>query len=184
MDAIELLRSQIRESYDWLELTVSDITQEQANWRPPGLANSIGSTYAHLMITADAGFNSQLYGGMPVMATKFRGEVGLSEMPHAAGGWHDWNALTVDWARLNEYGRAVRACVERHLDALSPADLMLRVDMRPHGLGIWKGLDIYDLHGIKHVRLHGGEIACLKGLQGVRGYLGGADAPDLVRVAV
>ena len=184
MDAIALLRHQIIESYDWLELTVSDITPDQANWRPPGKANSIGSTYAHLIITADAGFNSQLHGGMPVMATKFRGQVGLSEMPHAAGGWHDWNALIVDWARLKEYGLAVRESIEGLLVSLSPEELELSVDMQAHGLGMWKGLDIYDLHGNKHVRLHGGEIACLKGMQGARGYLGGADASDLVPVAI
>src|SRR5574341_390788 len=143
MDAIDLLRRQIVESYDWLDLTVSDITQEQANWRPPGKANSIGSTYAHLIIAADAGFNSQLHGGMPVMATKFRGKVGLSEMPHAAGGWHDWNALTVDWEQLKEYGHAVRQCIEQRLASLSPEELELSVDMRAHGLGMWKGLDVY-----------------------------------------
>jgi hypothetical protein len=172
MDAIELLRRQIPESYDWLELTVSDVTQDQANWRPPGTANSIASTYAHLMITADAGFNTQLHGGMPIMATEFKGQVGLSEMPHAAGGWQDWNNLTVDWVRLQEYGRAVRQCIDRYLEKLTPEELELPVDMRPWGLGVWKGLEIYDLHGNKHVRMHGGEIACLKGLQGAQGYLG------------
>jgi hypothetical protein len=42
--------------------------------------------------------------------------------------------------------------------------------MSVHGLGVWKGLDIYNLHGIDHPRLHGGEIACLKGLQGAKGW--------------
>src|SRR3989304_2877357 len=86
MDTLALLRFQIRECYTWLEMTLSDITEEQANWQPPGIANPIGATYAHLMITADAGFNSQLHGGMPIMASEFRGKIGLSEMPHAAGG--------------------------------------------------------------------------------------------------
>jgi len=74
MDAIDLLRYQIRETYAWLEMTLSDITEEQANWQPPGIANPIGA--------------------------------------------------------------------------------------------VWKGLDVYLLHGINHPRLHGGEIACLKGMQG------------------
>ncbi|MBI2912984.1 MAG: DinB family protein [Chloroflexi bacterium] len=169
MDAIELLRYQIKGTYTWLEMTVSDVTQEQANWRPPGVANPIGAVYAHLMITADAGFNSQLHGGMPIMATEFRGQVGLSEMPHAHGGWRDWSRLEVDWKLLREYGRAVARCVERYVDALSPAELEMRVDMTAHGQGVWKGLDIY-VDGISHPRLHGGEIACLKGLQGVLGW--------------
>lgn len=178
MDAIELLRWQTRKAYEWLEETISDITQEQANWQPAGTANPIGANYAHVMITADAGFNTQLFGGMPIMATKFKGQIGLSEMPHAAGGWHDWSRLRVDWHRLRDYGRAVRECVERHVDSLTPEGLERRVDMTAHGLGIWKGLDIVDLHGQHHVRIHGGEIACLKGLQGGQGYARIAIIPD------
>lgn len=123
MDAIELLRWQTNMASAWLESTVEDVTEEQANWQPGGTANSIAANYAHLMITADAGFNSQLLGGMPIMATKFRGRIGLSEMPHAAGGWHDWSKLRVDWERLCEYGQAVRADVESHVNALTPVDL-------------------------------------------------------------
>lgn len=170
MDAIDLLRWQVKQTYAWLEMTLRDISQEQANWQPPGVANPIGATYAHLMITADAGFNSQLHGGMPIMATEFKGQIGLSEMPHAAGGWHDWSKLRVDWEPLRGYGRRVYRCIEGYLDSLTAEELELRVDMSAHGLGIWKGLDIYNLHGISHARIHGGEIACLKGLQGAEGW--------------
>ena len=34
----------------------------------------------------------------------------------------------------------------------------------------WKKIDVYYLHGGSHVYMHGGEIACLKGLQGAEGY--------------
>ena len=121
------------------------------------------------MIGADVGFNSQLHGGMPIMATEFRGQVGLSEMPRARGGWLDWSLLQVDWNALRDYGRAVARCVERYIDALSLAELELRVDMTPHG-GILTGLEIYNVNGISHPRLHGGEIACLKGMQGAAGW--------------
>jgi len=178
MHAIGLLRWQTKTAWEWLETTIGDITEEQANWRPGGTANPIGANYAHLVITADAGFNTQLLGGMPIMAMKFRGQIGLSEMPHAAGGWHDWSRLSVDWARLREYGQAVRENVESHVDSLIAEDLERRVDMTAHGLGIWKGLNIVDLHGHHHARIHGGEIACLKGLQGAQGYQRIAVVPD------
>jgi hypothetical protein len=181
MDAIELLRWQTSTAWDWLDETVGDITEEQANWRPAGTANPIGANYAHLMITADAGFNSQLLGGMPIMATRFRGQIGLSEMPHAAGGWDDWSRLQVDWARLREYGQAVRECVEAHVNALTPEDLERRVDMTAHGLGVWKGLRQIDLHSHHHVRIHGGEIAVLKGMQGLQGYARVGVIPDGMR---
>ena len=75
----------------------------------------------------------------------------------------------VDWEAFRRYAREVHGCVEGYLDSLSTAELERRVDMSARGLGIWKGLDVYNVHGIYHPRLHGGEIACLKGLQGGHG---------------
>jgi len=60
---------------------------------------------------------------------------------------------------------------------LSADDLERPVDMSRSGLGTWMGRDLLVLHGFRHIYLHGGEIACLKGLQGAKGYLGGFDAP-------
>ena len=39
-----------------------------------------------------------------------------------------------------------------------------------YALGMWTGLNIYILHGYDHPKLHGGEIACLKGLQGAHDW--------------
>jgi hypothetical protein len=44
MDAIDLIRYQTRQSWAWLNMTVEGITDEMANWQPPGVANSIAAT--------------------------------------------------------------------------------------------------------------------------------------------
>jgi hypothetical protein len=170
MDAIQLLRAQTRSAWDWLDSILASVTKEQANWQPGGTANSIAAGYAHLMVTADVGFNTQLKGQMPIIATAFRGDVGLSEPFNARGGWSDWTTVRADWGKLREYGLAVHEEVLRHVDSATDADLERQVDMTPHGLGMWKGLEIFTLHGINHPRLHGGEFACVKGLLGVEGY--------------
>ena len=170
MDAIDLLRQQTKGAWDWLESILADINEEQANWQPGGTANSISAGYAHLVVTADNGFNTQLKGQMPIIATEFKGQVGLSEPFNASGGWRDWSAVRADWKMLRTYGRAVHQEVFRHVEGMTPEDLERRVDMTPYGLGVWTGLEIFTLHGINHPRLHGGEIACLKGLQGAAGY--------------
>jgi hypothetical protein len=51
------------------------------------------------------------------------------------------------------------------LDELSEGHLEMSVDMTRVGLGVWAGRGMVELHGIDHPRIHGGEIACLKGLQ-------------------
>jgi hypothetical protein len=171
MDAIELLRDEIKSAWAWLEFTVHDVTQEQAIWQPPGTANSIGVAYAHLIISADAGFNSQFDGHLPVIARDFGGKVGLSEMNTLFGDMHEWGRrVRIDWDALHAYGRAVQHCVEEYAERLSAADLDRPVDMTAWGLGMWNGLAVYKLHGFGHVKIHGGEIACLKGLQGGRGW--------------
>ncbi len=44
MGELDFFRGQVRSAWGWLERTVSDVTDEQANWWPPGKANSIGAT--------------------------------------------------------------------------------------------------------------------------------------------
>ncbi len=171
MDAVDVIRDEIKSAWAWLEFTVHDVTQEQAVWQPPGTANSIGVAYAHLVICADVGFNSQFDGGQPVISRDFHGQVGLSEMNTVFGDMHEWGRrVQIDWDALHAYGRAVERSVLDYADRLSPSDLTRPVDMRPRGLGMWDGLEAYKLHGFGHVKIHGGEIACLKGLQGSTGW--------------
>jgi len=75
----------------------------------------------------------------------------------------------MDLAAFRQYAAAVRQTVESWLDRMT-LDLLARdVDMTPFGLGAWKGLEIFNLH-VHHPRIHGGEIACLKGMQGATGW--------------
>jgi hypothetical protein len=43
-------------------------------------------------------------------------------------------------------------------------------DTTGKSMGIWTGIDVWSLHGWTHVHMHGGEIACVKGLQNLEGY--------------
>lgn len=171
MDVIDLLRHQVRDTYAWLEMTLEDVSEAQANWNPPGTANSIAAVYAHTIIAADVGFSTQIHGIMPLIAASYGGRIGLSEMAQPLRDWNAWaSRMQADWSLLRRYGRDVKEHVERLVDAATEEHLEKPIDMTPVGLGIWKGVDIFNLHGINHIRIHGGEIACLKGLQGGRGW--------------
>jgi hypothetical protein len=74
--------------------------------------------------------------------------------------------VRVDWAGFRGYARAVGEAIKEHLRSLTLEVLEREVDMSRWGLGRWKGLEFYNVHGINHPYLHGGEIACLKGMQG------------------
>ncbi len=177
MDALDLLRHLTKKAYAWLETNTEDVSHEQANWRPPGTANSIAATYAHAVISADVDLNRRFHGQEPLIAGTWGERVGLGEIfPD------DWSVSgDINWEALRDYGRDVRRCVEALVDSVTMADLERRFDMKYWGrdangalvdvnLGVWKGIDVYTLHGVDHITMHGGEIACLKGLQGGQGY--------------
>ena len=180
MDTIEVIRYQVRRSYDWLAVTVSDITDEVANWQPGGLANSIAATYAHTFISADEDFNQVYLGGEMVLKGEWARRAGLSEPPpFGEWGWGEWGRrMTMDWAAFQQYATAIRATMGGILVGLAEEDLRRDIDMTPFGIGIWKGLDLFLLHA-HHPYIHGGEIACLKGMQGKQGWPRPAGNPML-----
>ena len=176
MEVVDFLRQQVRRAWDWLETTVSDVTDEQANWWPPGTANSIGAGYLHTVINPDVEINRLLFGRVPIIERDWGGDVGQGTR-YDPDRFDQWTrGMHVQWDRLHSYGRAVHSWLVGSLDELTEPDLARPVDMSRAGLGMWTGLDLYVLHGFSHIYQHGGEIACLKGLQGATGYLGGVDA--------
>lgn len=171
MDVLDELRYEAKSSYDWLEAIVSDVSDEQANWRPPGRANTIALTYFHIVGNADEDLNEHLFQRPQLSDGAWRGRTGVGTGPSA------WAAgERVDWTALREYGRAMHAFVLETLDSLTEADLQRRVSMGSEVLGIWEGIEVIRLTVGRHIWMHGGEIACLKGLQGAKGYLSGKDA--------
>ena len=36
MNAVDVIRHQMKSAYAWLQNIISDVTQEEANWQPPG----------------------------------------------------------------------------------------------------------------------------------------------------
>jgi hypothetical protein len=124
-----------------------------------------------IVINTDVEIRRLLYGKEPLIEGRWQGKAGTG-VPYDRERFDDtWErGARVDWPLLREYGRAVHVDLLSSVDVLTGEALEWPVDMRRSGLGMWRGSDIYRLHGWNHIRLHGGEIACLKDLQGMRGY--------------
>ena len=155
------------------------MTAEQANWWPPGTANSIGATYLHVVINTDVEISRLIYDCEPLVE-QWEGNVG-QPLPYDPDRFDRWvRHGPVEWELLRRYGRAVHATLLEWLDLLTEAQLDMPVDMTRAGLGVWQGRDLFVLHGFEHPQMHGGEIAVLKGLQGGVGHF----EPDEFRAAV
>jgi len=177
-NVISLLREQMKGLHELLEGTVADVTTEQAHWIPPGKALPIGATYAHVVVGEDGVVNGMLKGGAPLFAAAWAGKTGLSEPPPSFDpkkpGFPDWSGwarkVKVDLPALRKYAQAVYAASDDFLASLRGKDLDRPVDLSALGLG--KSTMLFVIHNgiLGNGFTHCGEIACLKGLQGKKGY--------------
>ena len=53
MNTVELLQHSLGSAFGILGQVTADLTQEQADWQPPGIANPIGAMYWHTISGAD-----------------------------------------------------------------------------------------------------------------------------------
>lgn len=172
MDTVTLLREYVKGSHAYLEGTLGDTMPEQIQWLPCGRASSIVANYAHLVCAEDHRVNTLAAGKAPLYATTMDGETGLNALPQV-GDWSAWaQGLTADLPALRTYAQAVYANTDAFLAGLSGADLDRTVDLAALGYGAVP-LSLFILTFVGgHTAQHTGEISCLKGLQGFRGYPG------------
>ena len=171
MEVNDLLRQQFKECNEWLGATMRGVTPDQAHWKPAGTGNPLGATYVHILLTQDEVANEAIKGGAPLSTTTWTGKVGISELPPAeeVTAWAQWARLVqVDLDALNAYGQAVQTSVDQLLISLTDTELG-RTVVTPFGSSTVQSLVNRAIIG--HTYSHTGEIASLKGLQGVQGYV-------------
>jgi DinB superfamily len=154
---------------------MAGVTPAMVHATPPGIANPLGATYAHLVCSEDMLVQGMLKQSAPLSASAFAGNTGLSEpMPNPGPEWSgyaDWTRrVRIDLAALQAYARSVYTATDEYLAGLQDADLERPMDLSFIGLGqqtLGITLSVLVLH---HIGTETGELACLKGIQGVKGY--------------
>lgn len=169
MNGIDVHREAVGWASELLEMTVADVTGEQACWMPPGIANPLGATYAHAVCSVDVIVQSVLKGEAPLFATSWAGKTGVSQ-PQLASTYEWARSLQVDLPVLREYARAVYQNADAYLASLQEADLEQERDLSGAGLGVRTVSWVLTALLCSHLNNMAGEISVLKGLQGARGY--------------
>src|SRR2546423_5456844 len=121
----QLLRQQIRLAHDALEATMAGVTPAMAQALPPGIANPLGATYAHLVCSEDLLVQGMLKQSAPLGAST---ATGLTEpMPNPGPEWSGYAAWTrrvrIDLEALRRYAQSVYAATDGYLATLQDADL-------------------------------------------------------------
>lgn len=169
MSAQSAVRQQLAFWHGALGPIMSDCGPEALHKSLPGATiTSIASIYAHLVFAEDVITNAMLLGKPPIYQTdgwEAKTGVPFAGMPPS---------ITPEWAQglqmnlpaFQEYEKEVSGAVDAYLAGLSDADLARKVS-GPFGEQTVEWV-IVNLLGT-HAPQHAGEIAALKGVQGMKG---------------
>ena len=156
MNTVELLQYSLDTAFGILSQVTADLTQEQIDWQPPGLVNTIGSIYSHILTYVDWFVQDLCIDQKP-----------FPESLEAAIKDHGMRHVQADLAELHKSAGTVWKKAQGWLSSLTPADLEI---IRNTTVGELNQGQMFEIYIIWHINVHCGEIAALKGCQGAKGY--------------
>lgn len=173
VSVVKNLHLQLKDAHETLNATMQDVTDEVAAFMPPGKANPIAGTYAHLIMSEDFFSNMLLQQKPPLFATTWKDKTGASEVQPTEWekAYPKWlKEVKVDIEQMNTYAKAVHEASEAYVDSLKDEDLLKEVDMSAFGMGNKSVISIISSMIIAHANQITGEISVLKGIQNLKGY--------------
>ena len=171
--ATEVLLNQLKAVHSSLEQTMDGVTDEVAHFMPPAKANPIAGTYAHLVFSEDLFVHNFLKKTPPLVDSTFKEKTGASETHPMewVEAYPKWlKEVKIDVEKFRDYAKAVYTESEEYIASLTDEDLEKEVDMSAMGMGTKKTHDFIAGLISGHAYSIMGEIAVLKGIQGLKGY--------------
>ena len=169
MNTSELLQYSLGNALGILGQVTADLTQEQADWTPPGIANPIGGLYWHTITSLDMVVHGWGMGKDPLFQTEgWKEKVVISSAANERKDHPpEMRETRVDLAALREYEKVVVEVIQNWLGSLTPEDLERQVKTPIGELGLAQMIETFV---IWHINAHCGEISAMKGCQGAKGY--------------
>ncbi len=161
MNGIQYAKLQLEQAFGLFGACASGMDEAQYNWKPGGTANSAAKSHVHALTSADFFVNSVIQ-GKPLVWSTFAPANGLPANPMEI-----WNFDgTVPYAKMQEYGQQVQAVVLDYVGTLTDVDLDREIETQFFGKKpIGFILQLASMHAVGH----GGDIAAVKGIQGIKG---------------
>ncbi len=166
MKAQELLRAQFKQVRQLMEMTIADCSQETLDKKADEWAiNSIGALYAHAAMAEDSLVNGIVRGTQPLLERDgWTEKLGVSDAtPFSLG-------KKVDLPAMREFAAAVAKETDEFLANASEDELMKEVKTFGGQTGQLVPAITFLANIVStHTAGHWGEIAALKGVQGLKG---------------
>jgi hypothetical protein len=168
VDAIALLRLQLRAAHTWCEQTLGADT-DALHRIPPGMAHAPAVAYAHAVASEDQTINGWLRGASPLSAGEWAGRTGVSEPMVMGPTYAAWTEhVHIELPQVRAYAVAVYAASDAWLASLQESDLDRPVEVP--GVGTQPLAWLIAQWIIGHTHDETGEIAAIKGVNGLVGY--------------
>ena len=166
MEAKELLRDQFKTMHQFMDMTIADCTPEVLEKTDDAWTiNKIGSLYAHAYLGEDTFVQAMAKGEMTILQSDGWAEkLGIENTSPMQN--EDTTNLKIDLETFRAYAKAVSAATDDFLANATDEQLNKEVDTP---LGKQMFITFFSNIGLTHVAGHWGEIAALKGVQGLKG---------------
>jgi hypothetical protein len=166
MDIIEYIKAEMASVRRSIERVMKDMPQEIFNWPSPGTANTISATFIHLMNSEDHFIQEVLQDKPTVwMSQGWSERTGIQKPPSIGEDWSDYKHRQIQIQPLLEYMADVWTATDVYLESITTDDLDRRLEFagKERSVGDMLHLSIAQSYS------HAGEIAALKGIQGIKG---------------
>ena len=166
MDKLTLLKV-VASKNEFAEDVLSDLTEENLNWTPPGTANPIGVILLHVA-GGDDYFLQECIQQKPLTWSigGWSEKIGLERPPGGTPeSWQMAKSTHLPFEPVLAYYRAVCAVTDTYFKQLIEAELDRPVMMFGQPSTVGEFLIMMTMHATEHL----GEIAALKGVLGLKG---------------
>ncbi len=164
MDIKTYIQQQMNNVRRQIDLVVQDLTDEQFNWPPPGTISPISAILIHMLAGEDYFIQSVIQGKSPCWEVQDWGrKIGVSGPPAQGRSWGEFKTVKISVAPVLAYEQAIRVATDTYLANLTAEELDQRVNFAGNELPVAEVLMTLVVHSASHA----GEIAAVKGMQGI-----------------
>jgi len=165
MDVIDFIRGQVAFVQQQVDGVMQGIDDNHFNYEPTGALNTIRAAYMHILYAQD-GYIQEVIQGKPRLwdSSGWAEKLGVEHAP-GRGNWEAIKNKIVPLAPVHGYQDEVRAAVDAYLATLKVEDLERPVKTMRGESTVGNVLGLL----VTHTAGHTGEIATLKGIQGIKG---------------
>ena len=161
MELTDYIKLQVSGSRRYLDSAIADTAPAMVNAKVGEHCNTIAAVYAHVIGGEDYFVNAALQGKPRLWESEgWAQKLGITSAPG-----RDWSMQIPDLEAFQAYAKAVHASTDAFLQTLTPEALDRKVQVFSNERPTANVLMVI----VNHAAAHGGEIAALKGFQGVKG---------------